>query len=150
MTLRFVVDGEDYTLEVPPDASVVEVAPGVFSVLLGYRSFTVHVAPLGGELEVWTSGERHIISVADVRDRPGGGRKTAGAGPVEIRSQMPGKVIKLLTTVGDAVEAGQGVIVVEAMKMQNEMKSPKGGVVSKILVQEGATVGAGETLVIVE
>jgi pyruvate carboxylase subunit B len=63
---------------------------------------------------------------------------------------MPGKVIKLLVGPGKSVKSGEGMIVVEAMKMQNEMKSPKDGVVSKILVAEGATVGPGETLIVVE
>jgi biotin carboxyl carrier protein len=63
---------------------------------------------------------------------------------------MPGKVIKLLVEKGVNVQAGQGLIVVEAMKMQNEMKSPKDGMVSKINVAEGATVGAGQTLIVVE
>ena len=62
---------------------------------------------------------------------------------------MPGKVIKLLVEAAAKVEAGQGLIVVEAMKMQNEIKSPKDGVVSKICVAEGATVGAGEVLMVV-
>jgi biotin carboxyl carrier protein len=63
---------------------------------------------------------------------------------------MPGKIIKLLVEVGTNVEAGQGLIVVEAMKMQNEVKAPKGGVVTKILTTADATVAAGETLIVVE
>jgi biotin carboxyl carrier protein len=63
---------------------------------------------------------------------------------------MPGKIIKVLVTPGSAVTAGQGLLVVEAMKMQNEMKSPKDGVVARIQGYEGATVVAGETLVVIE
>jgi biotin carboxyl carrier protein len=63
---------------------------------------------------------------------------------------MPGKVIKLLAEKGAAVQAGQGLIVVEAMKMQNEMRSPRDGVVAKINVAEGATVVAGQALIVVE
>jgi pyruvate carboxylase subunit B len=63
---------------------------------------------------------------------------------------MPGKVVRLLVAENDAVEAGQGVAVIEAMKMQNELKSPKKGVVRKILAREGAAVNAGETLAVVE
>ena len=63
---------------------------------------------------------------------------------------MPGKIVRVLVSEGDAVEAGQGVIVVEAMKMQNEVRSPKAGVVVKVAVAEGATVFAGEVLAIVE
>ena len=63
---------------------------------------------------------------------------------------MPGKVVRLLVGDGDAVESGTGVAVVEAMKMQNEIKSPKKGTVQKILVMEGAAVNAGDVLAIVE
>jgi biotin carboxyl carrier protein len=63
---------------------------------------------------------------------------------------MPGRVVRLLLTKGAEVEAGQGVVVVEAMKMQNEIKSPKKGVVQKMLAVEGATVNAGDVLAIVE
>jgi biotin carboxyl carrier protein len=176
LKLRIEVDGEDYSLDLQRNgaaseyrlevrhagvggqgirnssgtASVVEVMPGLFSVLLSGRSFTVYVVPNGATLEVSTGGERHVISIADARDRSSKNKKVTAAGPLELRAQMPGKVIKLLVQVGTAVEAGQGLIVVEAMKMQNEMKSPKKGIVSRIHVVEGATVVAGEALIVVE
>ena len=59
---------------------------------------------------------------------------------------MPGKVVRLLVKVGDHVEAGQGLLVVEAMKMQNEIRSPKTGTVERLLAQEGQPVNAGEIL----
>ena len=62
---------------------------------------------------------------------------------------MPGKVVRLLAKAGDAVEAGQGLLVVEAMKMQNEIRSPKSGTVERVLVTEGQTVNAGEVLCVV-
>ena len=63
---------------------------------------------------------------------------------------MPGKVVRILVAHGTEVEAGAGVLVVEAMKMQNEVKSPKNGTIQKILVKEGAAVNAGDVLAIVE
>ena len=63
---------------------------------------------------------------------------------------MPGKIVRVLVTEGAAVEAGSGVLVVEAMKMQNEIKSPKRGIVQKILVGAGTAVNAGDVLAIVE
>ncbi len=63
---------------------------------------------------------------------------------------MPGKIVRILVNEHDEVKAGQGIIVMEAMKMQNEMKSPKDGRVQKILTAEGSTVNAGDTLAIVE
>lgn len=167
MKLLVELDGENYTLDLQRNgaqseynlsgvmhasglASVSEITPGVFSVLLGSRSFLVHVAPRGDELEVWTGTERHSLSISDARDRATGRKKASATGAMEIRALMPGKVVKLLAAVDDKVQAGQGVIVVEAMKMQNEMKAPKDGTVSKIFVEEGATVAAGETLIVVE
>ena len=63
---------------------------------------------------------------------------------------MPGRVVRLLVAEGDAVEAGQGIVVVEAMKMQNEIKSPKKGIVKKIAATAGTAVNAGDVLAIVE
>ena len=148
-------DGSHYTLDgVQHDsgeASILEVMPGVFSVLLDSKSFIVHVVenPVAGNLEVCVGTDRHRVSVGDARDRSRKGRGVATAGPLEIRAQMPGKVVKLLVDIGHTVHTGQGLIVVEAMKMQNEMKSPKDGVITKIISGEGATVTAGETLMVV-
>jgi biotin carboxyl carrier protein len=63
---------------------------------------------------------------------------------------MPGKVVRVLLAENTAVEAGQGILVVEAMKMQNEIKSPKKGVVQKIVATQGTTVNAGDVLAVVE
>jgi len=71
-------------------------------------------------------------------------------GPRKLTAPMPGKVVRLLANQGAEVEAGAGILVVEAMKMQNELKSPKKGTIQKILVREGATVNAGDVLAIVE
>jgi biotin carboxyl carrier protein len=67
-----------------------------------------------------------------------------------IVSPMHGKVVRVLVSVGDQVEAGAGIVVVEAMKMQNEMKSPKAGTVVTLKVETGATVNAGDVLAVVE
>ena len=63
---------------------------------------------------------------------------------------MPGKIVRIMVSEKDEVKAGQGLLVMEAMKMQNEMKSPKDGNVRKILVAEGATVNAGDILAVIE
>ena len=59
---------------------------------------------------------------------------------------MPGKIIRVLVQIGEKVDAGQGLLVVEAMKMQNEIRSPKSGTVERLLVKEGQPVNAGEIL----
>ena len=71
-------------------------------------------------------------------------------GRQKIVAPMPGKVIRLLVEAGDSVEAGQGLVVVEAMKMQNEIKSPKSGKVERLLAKEGQSVNAGDILAWVE
>ena len=117
------------------------------SVLLNGRSYRVSK---GAGKEIWVNGRRLSMEVFDPRDlRPGQGT-TANHGRQEISASMPGKVIRVLVAPGDAVEEGQGLVVVEAMKMQNEMKSPKAGRVTEIRARADATVGAGEILVVVE
>jgi acetyl/propionyl-CoA carboxylase alpha subunit len=168
LKLQIDLDGETYSLELEiengrirysvegfeGDASVAETMPGVFSVLVGDRSFLVTLGSgeaAGSDFEVWPNGgQRHAISLADVRDRSSRRAPSSGNGPVEVRAQMPGKVIKVLAAPGASVEMGEGLVVVEAMKMQNEMKAPKSGRVVRIHVKEGATVAAGEPLVVVE
>ena len=72
------------------------------------------------------------------------------AGPISIKAPMPGRVIRLSRAEGDEVEAQQGVIVIEAMKMQNELKAPKAGRVVRILVEVGDAVISGQQLAIIE
>ena len=167
LKLRVDFDGQDFFLEFRQEngsteyilsgacsesgkASIAATMPGVFSVLLGSKSFSVAIARRGTGLEVSTGGRRHFVELTDPRDRAGKADRVSASGPVEIRAQMPGKVIKVLVKPGAAVETGQGVIIVEAMKMQNEMKSPKQGIVGKIHAAEGSTVTAGETLMVIE
>jgi len=117
------------------------------SVLLNGRSYRVSK---GAGAEIWVNGRLFSMEVFDPRDlRPGQG-STANQGLQRIAASMPGKVIRVLVETGDMVEEGQGLVVVEAMKMQNEMKSPKAGRVVEIRARPDATVGAGEILVVVE
>jgi biotin carboxyl carrier protein len=121
------------------------------SVLINGRSYRVVINETrGAGTEVWVNGRLLSMEVFDPRDlRPGQGA-SANHGRQEIAASMPGKVVRLLVAPGDAVEEGQGLVVVEAMKMQNEMKSPKSGRVAEIRVRPDATVVAGEVLVVVE
>ena len=83
-----------------------------------------------------------------LRSRQGGAQDEKG--PRKIVAPMPGRVVRLLVAEGAEVEAGQGIVVVEAMKMQNEIKSPKKGMVKKITASEGAAVNSGDVLAVVE
>lgn len=144
--VRFRLDGSE-----EHNGSLIEVEPGIYSVLLGGRSFEVKVvADSQGSLYV-DIGARHLaIRIIDPRLSPTGTRGTRRDGPQPLRAPMPGRVVRLLAAEGDAVQAGQGLIVVEAMKMQNEMKSPKDGRLIKMNASEGGTVAAGDILAVVE
>jgi len=96
-------------------------------------------------------GRRYGFEVDDPRSLQG--RRGAGAGtegPRPVKAPMPGRVVRVLVEAGDEVEEGQGVVVIEAMKMQNELKSPKAGRVVRVGVVVGDTVGSGDVLVVVE
>ncbi len=133
-----------------PSASVVEVEPGVYSVLIDGRSYEVRVERNSEGLAVTVAGRRFLAEVLDPRRLAGKPRSFGGEGRQHVTAPMPGKVVRLLVAEGDSVEAGQGLLVVEAMKMQNEMKAPKAGRVAALPVGEGATVGAGELLAAIE
>jgi biotin carboxyl carrier protein len=126
--------------------TVTEVEPGLYAILRNGRSLQARV--IDGQVEI--AGRTFKVEVRDPRERSRKGAGGGAAGRQNIVAPMPGKVIRILAAVGDAVEAGQGLVVVEAMKMQNEMKSPKAGVVSQVNVAEGATVTVGETLIVIE
>jgi biotin carboxyl carrier protein len=133
-------------------ASVSEISPGVFSVLFENtnRSLTVTLARNAEGWEVYTGPRKYLVSTSDIRDKAAGQKSSAKVGSVEIRAHMPGKVVRILLTEGSRVQAGQGVMVVEAMKMQNEVKAPQDGFIKRLHVPEGATVSAGEPLVMIE
>jgi len=96
-------------------------------------------------------GRTYSIALADPRRlRSGQSFGSHQTGAAEIVSPMPGKIVRLLVEPGARVEAGSGVVVVEAMKMQNEMKAPKAGTVVSIEAEEGATVSAGDVLAVIE
>lgn len=125
----------------------------VLSLLVAGRSYEIRRDGSGanGELSVVISGLRYAAEVSDPRSLRGRKVKAGSAdGPKKIKAPMPGKVVRILAPEGTAVEAGQGVIVIEAMKMQNELKAPKTGTVKKIVVAVGATVNAGDILAIIE
>jgi len=134
------------------EASVAEVVPNTFSVLLNGESHQIRIAPRAdGTLTLHTGLAEYHAEVSDPRVWSG---RRHGALQVEGRQQitapMPGKVVRVLVRERDAVEAGQGLLVVEAMKMQNEISSPKSGRVEKLFVKEGLAVNAGDVLAWVE
>ena len=143
---------DDRPVEIDPQnlESVREVEPSVFSVLVEGRSFEVRVVPTPDGLQVHAGGRKFSVEVRDPRDASRLSRAATGSGRQNISTPMPGKVVRMLVGEGDAVEAGQGLVVVEAMKMQNEMRASRSGRVVEVRVRGGETVGAGDTLVVLE
>jgi biotin carboxyl carrier protein len=123
----------------------------IISIIAGSESYEVRRDGFGTDMQVSVGEQRFTVDVRDPRSLKAR-RAKAGAtnGPKKITAPMPGKVVRIISPVGTEVEAGQAVIVIEAMKMQNELKSPKKGVVKKIMAAEGATVNAGDALAVVE
>ena len=141
-----VVDGEPLALD------VVMTARDVLSIIHEGRHYEAkREYSLLGETHVIVGSERFATEVRDPRSlRSRRGAQSGEAGPAKILAPMPGKIVRILAAEGDAIEAGQGIVVVEAMKMQNEIKSPKDGRVQKILTAEGSTVNAGDALAVIE
>lgn len=133
-------------------ARVSEPEPGLFTVIINDRVYRCALErTLAGETEIIVNGRRIPVAVRDrKRLRAGAGSAGGGGGRVTLTAPMPGKVVRVLKAVGDEVKSDQGVLVVEAMKMQNEVQSPKAGRVVELRVTEGQTVNAGETLAVIE
>jgi len=139
------VDGQ----EVEVDAIVSR--PDVLSILIDGAAYEVKRERTPTDTHFWVKNSRFAVEVRDPRSLRGRKAKAGSTeGPQKIAAPMPGKIVRILAPAGSSVEAGQGIIVVEAMKMQNELKSPKAGTVKQVLVHEGATVNAGDVLAIIE
>jgi biotin carboxyl carrier protein len=123
----------------------------VLSLLIAGKAYEIkrERALSGAHLSVGST--RYAVELLDprsLRSRRDGARDEKG--PKRLLAPMPGKVVRVLVREQAEVEAGDGIVVVEAMKMQNEIKSPKKGIVQKLLAAEGANVNAGDVLAIVE
>ncbi|MCZ7624639.1 MAG: acetyl-CoA carboxylase biotin carboxyl carrier protein subunit [Candidatus Methylomirabilis sp.] len=158
-THRLVVKGKGSQVPVQVNGDIYEVdfsaADGsLLSLLVMGRSYEADVVEEAeGVLTVWVEGETYRIEYeAEGRRR----RRSAGiaghgaVGRQTITAPMPGKVVAVLVSPDQEVTAGQGIIVIEAMKMENELKASRPGVIKEIKVQEGSAVGGGDVLVVIE
>jgi len=166
MTYDVIVDGKTHRLELtkgehtwscmvdgePMEVDAALTARDVLSVLVGNKAYEVkRERSLRGELHMVIGSARYAVDVQDPRSlRTRRAGASSEAGPQKLTAAMPGKIVRILVSEKDEVKAGQAVLVMEAMKMQNEMKSPKDGRVQKILTSEGSTVNAGDTLAVIE
>jgi biotin carboxyl carrier protein len=142
------IDGRRYELEARAPQ------PGVYLLLADGQVYECHVEHPGTKresAEVTVGNQSYAVTLTDPK-RLGSAQSSENhaEGNSQIIAPMPGKVVRVLVEAGAEVEAGAGLLVVEAMKMQNEMKSPKAGRVTSINVAEGATVNAGDLLAVVE
>jgi biotin carboxyl carrier protein len=139
------LDGRDIQVDAVPARR------DVLSVLIGGKAYEVKRERNPTDMHLWVGSVCYLAELRDPRSLRG--RRGAGVdekGPKKLLAPMPGKVVRVLIGEQQSVEAGQSILVVEAMKMQNEIKSPKKGTVQKIVTAEGASVNAGDVLAIVE
>jgi biotin carboxyl carrier protein len=148
MKLQILVNGHPVEVDPGQLKKVAQVEPGVYSVLAEGRSFEVRAIGTASGLRLEVAGLPFTAEVYDPRDRRQKAAAALATGRQNISAPMPGKVIRVLVREGDAVEVGQGLVVVEAMKMQNEMKALRVGNVVDVRVRDGDTVSAGDTLVV--
>lgn len=135
------LDGESIEVDVHA------IGPGVLSLLIEGKQYR---CVLDGDA-VLVAGRRVEFSVNDPRSLQGRRNNNEGAaGARAVKAPMPGRIVRVLVQEGDEVSEQQGIIVIEAMKMQNELKSPKAGRVTKVAASADLTVNAGEVLVVIE
>lgn len=142
------VDDRSYDLELR------ELSAGNYLLVDGVEIYSCLVgtdAEHRDRFEVHLRSDSYEVTIVDpkrLRSGQAAGRNDQGA--AQILAPMPGKVVKVLVELGAEVEAGAGIVVVEAMKMQNEMKAPKAGTVVKLDASPGMTVNTGEVLAVIE
>jgi len=144
------VDGQ------PVDVALRQAEPGVWILRRGDEQTVVQVDGRGGKLavEIRRPGRDAVVVAAEVSDArrasiAAPARAAAGGAPITVRSPIPGRLIKLLVKAGDAVAAGQTMVVLEAMKMENELAAPRAGRIAEVRCAEGTAVEAGQDLVVV-
>jgi biotin carboxyl carrier protein len=124
---------------------------GILSLIIGGDSYLCVLDQTSEEASVLVNGKRYGFLLDDPRSLK---KKHAGgsshSGPMSIKASMPGRVIRVLVESGDQVSAKQGILVIEAMKMQNEIKAPRGGKILELRAVPGATVNAGDVLAVIE
>lgn len=133
------------------DCDWIRIGESRYSLILSGRVFDLSVDAADGRVAVACREGSYLLSADDWRT--GSYSLEHGdmhEGRLQLRADMPGKVIRLLVRAGDAVAAGQGLLVLEAMKMQNEIRSPKAGLVAEVAVETGSTVSSGDLLIAIE
>lgn len=154
-TVRVEVRGTDgrYTVTLdgrPLEVDLHDAGRGFMSLLIDAQSYDVALEPRGGGYTVVLDDDTLHVDLASAARGSGAAPKSTPPGPVRLTAPMPGKVVRILVEAGREVAAGQGLVVVEAMKMENELRSPKAGRVKEVAVTAGTSVEAGRVLVVIE
>ncbi|OGL44427.1 MAG: hypothetical protein A2W05_06055 [Candidatus Schekmanbacteria bacterium RBG_16_38_10] len=165
MNLEVIINNKEYNVEIERkeksflvkiddeefDVDATVLKKELYSLIVSNKSYLTNIKSEENKYIVDVNSESFEIEVFDEATKRTVQRKNeAGSGKQIIKAPMPGKIVKILVKEGEEVEPGSGMIVVEAMKMENELKSSSKGVVKEIAVEEGVAVNAGDTLIVVE
>ncbi len=146
---KAILNGQEINYDINPLTS-----KGSFSLIIDGHPHLVEVEPTGDNYQVQVNGVNYRVSTLDERRermmKIAGDKKSTNVNLGAVRAPMPGLVVKLLTSPGATVRKGQGVIIIEAMKMENEISAPIDGIIDRILVQPGQAVEKDETLMIIK
>jgi biotin carboxyl carrier protein len=141
---RWTIDGDAI------EADAAEVSPGIYSVIVDGESLEARVEGKSSNLRVVTNGKEYTVVIENPRALKKNREGAAEAqGQQNILAPMAGKIVRVLVSLGDQVHSGQGLAIVEAMKMQNEIRSSKSGTIERLGVVEGQTVNPGDTIAVV-
>ena len=150
MKLTATIGGETKEIQ-PGDVDFVEVEPGVYTVI--HKGIAHELAvdeAIDGSFVVSHKAGEIEITIDDPRRLAQAASGQGSGGSATLKAPMPGKVVEALVAKGDKVSEGQGILVIEAMKMQNEVKATRDGVVVKVEVTAGESVSPGQTLAVIE
>jgi biotin carboxyl carrier protein len=164
MTYDVTIEGKNYRIELnhseghwqcrldesPIEIDAVLARRDVLSIIMNGKAYEVKRERTPTDMHLWVGSSRYAATVRDPRSLRSRASADDGRGPRKLIAPMPGKVVRVLVEENAEVDVGQGLLVVEAMKMQNEIKSPKKGVVRKMVAAEGASVSAGDVLAVVD
>jgi len=138
------IDGEEYRLD------LTEPETNLYSVLVGEESFEVVVRPEGELINVDIAGRRYEVTIEDPTTALTRGTRFSAEGVQVVRSIMAGRILQIMVTEGAKVSQGDPLLVIEAMKMENEIRSPKDGTVTQVHVSPDQTIESGADLLTVE
>jgi biotin carboxyl carrier protein len=154
LSMQFIVESGSYRFELdgqPCSADAHLLQPNILSLLIEGKSYRILFDPRSGGDAIVVGEHRIPYRIDDPRSLHSRTKDAANdTGDRSIAASMPGRIVRILVGAGDRVEAQQGLIVVEAMKMQNELKAPRAGSVMRVSVEVGATVQAGDVLLVIE